>query len=62
LCAGCSISGAASIEAQGVLAQLLVREVDDNKGVIAGERRLRAAKLAALHETIGRLRKRSNSG
>jgi ParB-like chromosome segregation protein Spo0J len=47
----CRISGASSIETQGVLARLLVREVDDTKEVIAGERRLRAAKLAALHAT-----------
>src|ERR1700734_574766 len=51
----CRISGAASIETQGVLAQLLVSEVHDCKKVMAGERRLRAGKLAALHATIGLL-------
>jgi len=43
---------AASFKTQGVLAPLLVRELDESKyEVIAGARRLRAAKLAAL-ETI----------
>ena len=40
---------AASLKTQGVLAPLLVREGEENKyEVIAGARRLRAAKLAAL--------------
>src|SRR5437763_5862573 len=43
---------AASFKTQGVLAPLLVRELDESKyEVIAGARRLRAAKLAEL-ETI----------
>ena len=40
---------AASMQAQGVLAPLLVRELEENKyEVVAGARRLRAAKLAEL--------------
>jgi ParB family chromosome partitioning protein len=40
---------AASMRTQGVLAPLLVRELDENKyEVVAGARRLRAAKLAEL--------------
>jgi ParB family chromosome partitioning protein len=40
---------AASFQSQGILALLLVRELEENKyEVIAGARRLRAAKLAAL--------------
>jgi ParB family chromosome partitioning protein len=40
---------AASFQSQGILAPLLVRELEENKyEVIAGARRLRAAKLAAL--------------
>jgi len=40
---------AASFQSQGILAPLLVREVEESKyEVIAGARRLRAAKLAAL--------------
>ena len=43
---------AASFKSQGVLAPLLVRELDESKyEVIAGARRLRAAKLAEL-ETV----------
>ena len=40
---------AASIRAQGILAPLLVRELEESKyEVVAGARRLRAAKLAEL--------------
>jgi ParB family chromosome partitioning protein len=40
-----------SFQAQGVLQPLLVRTIEDDKcEVIAGARRLRAAKLAALEE------------
>jgi ParB family transcriptional regulator, chromosome partitioning protein len=40
---------AASMRAQGILAPLLVREVEKNKyEVVAGARRLRAARLAEL--------------
>jgi ParB family chromosome partitioning protein len=40
---------AASFQSQGILAPLLVRELDESKyEVVAGARRLRAAKLAAL--------------
>ena len=43
---------AASMKAQGILAPLLVRELEENKyEVVAGARRLRAAKLAEL-ETL----------
>ena len=43
---------AASMKAQGILAPLLVRELDESKyEVVAGARRLRAAKLAEL-ETV----------
>ena len=43
---------AASMKAQGILAPLLVRELDENKyEVVAGARRLRAARLAEL-ETL----------
>ena len=43
---------AASMRAQGILAPLLVRELDESKyEVVAGARRLRAAKLAEL-ETL----------
>jgi ParB family transcriptional regulator, chromosome partitioning protein len=43
---------AASMRAQGILAPLLVRELEDSKyEVVAGARRLRAAKLAEL-ETL----------
>ena len=42
---------AESFKAQGVLQPLLVREIEENKyEVIAGARRLRAAKLAALEQ------------
>jgi ParB family transcriptional regulator, chromosome partitioning protein len=42
---------AASFKTQGILAPLLVRELDESKyEVIAGARRLRAAKLAALEK------------
>lgn len=42
---------AASFQSQGVLQPLLVRTIEDDKyEVIAGARRLRAAKLAALEE------------
>ncbi len=40
---------AASMKAQGILAPLLVRELEESKyEVVAGARRLRAAKLAEL--------------
>jgi len=43
---------AASMKAQGILAPLLVRELEESKyEVVAGARRLRAAKLAEL-ETV----------
>jgi ParB family chromosome partitioning protein len=42
---------AASMRAQGILAPLLVRELSENKyEVVAGARRLRAAKLAELEK------------
>ena len=42
---------AASMRAQGILAPLLVREVEESKyEVVAGARRLRAAKLAELEK------------
>jgi ParB/RepB/Spo0J family partition protein len=42
---------AASFKSQGVLAPLLVRELDESKyEVIAGARRLRAAKIAELEK------------
>ena len=42
---------AASMKAQGILAPLLVRELEENKyEVVAGARRLRAAKLAELEK------------
>ena len=42
---------AASVKAQGILAPLLVRELEENKyEVVAGARRLRAAKLAELEK------------
>src|SRR5271155_1039793 len=42
---------AASMKAQGILAPLLVRELEENKyEVEAGARRLRAAKLAELEK------------
>jgi len=47
---------AASLTTQGVLAPLLVREVDDSKyEVIAGARRLRAAKIAELEKVPVRI-------
>jgi hypothetical protein len=47
---------AASFQAQGVLQPLLVRTIEDDKyEVIAGARRLRAAKLAALEEVPVRI-------
>jgi ParB/RepB/Spo0J family partition protein len=43
---------AASFKTQGILAPLLVRELDESKyGVVAGARRLRAAKLAELERS-----------
>ena len=42
---------AASMRAQGILAPLLVRELEESKyEVVAGARRLRAAKLAELEK------------
>ncbi|MGZ9058979.1 MAG: ParB/RepB/Spo0J family partition protein, partial [Burkholderiaceae bacterium] len=41
---------AESIKAQGVMQPVLVRAVDDGYEIIAGERRVRAAALAGLHE------------
>ena len=42
---------AASFKTQGILAPLLVRELEDSKyEVVAGARRLRAAKLAELEK------------
>jgi ParB family chromosome partitioning protein len=47
---------AASFTAQGVLQPLLVRSIDEDKyEVVAGARRLRAAKLAALEEVPARI-------
>jgi ParB family transcriptional regulator, chromosome partitioning protein len=47
---------ASSFQSQGVLQPLLVRTIEDNKyEVIAGARRLRAAKLAALEEVPARI-------
>jgi ParB/RepB/Spo0J family partition protein len=47
---------AASFQSQGVLQPLLVRTIEDEKyEVIAGARRLRAAKLAALEEVPVRI-------
>ncbi len=53
---------AASFKAQGVLAPLLVRELDDTKyEVVAGARRLRAARLAALRTVPVRVVKLSGA-
>jgi ParB family transcriptional regulator, chromosome partitioning protein len=53
---------AASFKTQGVLAPLLVREVDESKyEVIAGARRLRAAKLAELENVPVRVVKLSDA-
>ena len=53
---------AASFKTQGVLAPLLVRELDDSKyEVIAGARRLRAAKLAELDKVPVRIVKLSDA-
>src|SRR5437868_939058 len=53
---------AASFKSQGVLAPLLVREVDESKyEVIAGARRLRAAKLAELESVSVRIVKLSDA-
>jgi len=53
---------AASFKAQGVLAPLLVRELDEsNYEVIAGARRLRAAKLAELESAPVRVVKLSDA-
>jgi ParB family chromosome partitioning protein len=53
---------AASFRSQGVLAPLLVRELDEtNYEVIAGARRLRAAKLAELESVSVRVVKLSDS-
>jgi ParB family transcriptional regulator, chromosome partitioning protein len=53
---------AASFKSQGVLAPLLVRELDESKyEVIAGARRLRAAKLAELENVPVRVVKLSDS-
>src|SRR5271154_4138682 len=47
---------AASFKTQGILAPLLVRELDESKyEVVAGARRLRAAKLAELEKIPGRV-------
>jgi ParB family chromosome partitioning protein len=47
---------AASFATQGILQPLLVREIEENKyEVVAGARRLRAAKLAALEEIPARI-------
>src|SRR2546428_492246 len=47
---------AASFKTQGVLAPLLVRELDDSKyEVVAGARRLRAAKIAELQNVPVRI-------
>jgi len=49
---GSTTQKAASMKAQGILAPLLVRELEESKyEVVAGARRLRAAKLAEL-ETV----------
>ncbi len=53
---------AASFKSQGVLAPLLVRELDESKyEVIAGARRLRAAKLAELESVPVRIVKLSDA-
>jgi ParB family transcriptional regulator, chromosome partitioning protein len=53
---------AASFKSQGVLAPLLVRELDESKyEVIAGARRLRAAKLAELENVPVRVVKLSDA-
>src|SRR5438874_435141 len=53
---------AASFRSQGVLAPLLVRKLDEtNYEVIAGARRLRAAKLAELESVPVRVVKLSDS-
>jgi len=41
---------AESIKSQGVMQPVLVRPVDDGYEIIAGERRVRAAAIAGLHE------------
>ena len=53
---------AASFKTQGVLAPLLVRELDESKyEVIAGARRLRAARLAELKNVPVRIVKLTDS-
>src|SRR5437764_15340888 len=53
---------AASFKSQGVLAPLLVRELDESKyEVIAGARRLRAAKIAELENVPVRIVKLSDA-
>lgn len=53
---------AASFKSQGILAPLLVRELDESKfEVIAGARRLRAAKLAELDSVPVRIVKLSDA-
>jgi ParB family chromosome partitioning protein len=46
---------AARFRALGVLQALLVRTIEDDKCVIAGARRLRAAKLTELEEVPARI-------
>ncbi len=54
---------AASMRAQGILAPLLVRELEESKyEVVAGARRLRAAKLAELGKLPVRVVKLTDAG
>ena len=52
----------ASIQTHGILQPLVVRQADLGYELIAGERRLRASKLAGISEVPIRVIDRANSG